>query len=187
MTRRFLDRYHAGEVSADQIHECIQAWHADHAHVQLHVYLGLTWLEFRTWLKEDWLPQADEHAEERGDAIWVTGPSPDDESLLRVHPPMRCRPACPIHWPSDHPLADAPLHWDDAEGVLRRSCRHGLLHPDPDDQQVRLHPQLLEHDCDGCCTAAVIDGDYLEPDEPVSDLLRAFNTATERGITERPR
>lgn len=184
-TLRFLDLYHADKASAADIDTYIEAWHADNAHVQLHVFLGLTWAEFRTWLCDRWLPTAAEHAAERTDAVWL-GDDDEEGTLLRVHPPQNCRPPCPIHWPSDHPLAGARMWWS-TEGYLSRRCSHGVLHPDPDDQQIRLHPELSEHECDGCCTARVVDGDFCEDDEPLSEVLRAFGSAERRGITRRPR
>lgn len=159
---RFLDLYHAGLVTAEQIDDCIEQWHDAQTLVSLHVFLGMTWGEYRTWLTEHWLPSADEHAAETSDALWESYLD-GEAQLLRVHPPMRCRPPCPIHWPSGHPLAGAPVWWDNAVGVLRRRCPHDRYHPDPDDQQVRLHPELAEHDCDGCCTARVVEGDFSEP------------------------
>lgn len=180
MTRppRFVDLYHAGQVAAGEIDDFVEAWHIDHKHVQVHVYLGLTWAEYRTWLLDGWLPDAAEHAQERSDAIWV---GPDDERgfLLRTHPPAPCRPPCPIHWPTEHPLVDAPLYWDAQQRYLLRICAHGQLHPDPDDQQVRLHADLREHDCDGCCTAAVVDGQALEVD-PLGPLLEGYGAAAQR-------
>lgn len=172
-TRRFLDLYHAGEVTQDEIEGYIEAWHLGNSHVQLHVFLGLTWGEFRTWLTDHWLPTVAEHAVERADAVRMGG---DDEEgyLLRVHPPQNCRPPCPVHWPSDHPLAGAQMWWTE-EGFLTRRCAHNLFHPDPDDQQVRLHPELNEHDCDGCCTARVVDGQSYEDDPPLNEVLCAFD------------
>lgn len=169
-TPRFLDLYHAGQVAMGEIDDYIEAWHAGNTHVQLHVFLGLTWAEYRTWLCEHWLPTVEEHARESSDAVWMGG---DDEQgyLFRVHPPRNCRPPCPIHWPSDHPLAGASMWWDESEGFLSRLCTHEIFHPDPDDQQIRLHPELREHECDGCCTARVVDGDCYAP----------------RSITRRPR
>jgi hypothetical protein len=187
-TLRFLDLFHAGTVTADEIDAYITAWHDDRANVPVHVYLGLTWAEYRTWLCERWLPTPAEHAAEREDAVWIGG---DDEKgfLLRVHPPANCRPVCPIHWPSNHPLAGAPLWWDHDQGFMSRCCSHGIAHPDPDDQQVRLHPELRDHDgCDGCCTAVVLDGMLLHDDsEPDTDLLRAIGRTARHDATRRPR
>jgi hypothetical protein len=149
-TPRFLDLYYAGEVPLGEIDDYIEAWHASDHHVQLHVFLGLTWAEFRTWLREHWLPTAAEHAAESVDAVWMGLDDPQGY-LFRVHPPQHCQPPCPIHWPSDHALAGAPMWWDAERGLLERSCQHLVFHPDPDDRRVRRHPELRDHPCDGCC------------------------------------
>jgi hypothetical protein len=184
---RFLDLYHAGRAGPDEIDKYIAMWHRADQQVQLHVFLGLTWLEYRTWLTEGWLPTAQEHAAERVDAVWL-GLDDEQAHLLRVHPPQRCRPPCPIHWPSDHLLAGAPMCWNEGAGFLSRTCRHQIPHPDPDDQQVRLHEELREHPCDGCCRPhTFLEGEFYEDDEPVAEVVHAFDTAAHRGITRRPR
>lgn len=185
-TSRFLDLYHAGAVAPGEIDDYIDAWRAGRCNVQVHVYLGMTWAEYRTWLTDGFLPTAIEHAHERADAIWV---GPDDERgfRLRVHPPAACRPPCPVHWPSDHPLAGAPLYWDAGQRYLLRICKHAMPHPDPDDQQVRLHAELQAHECDGCCRKrASLEGEFYEDYEPAADVIRGFDRAQERGITRRP-
>lgn len=184
-TPRFLDLYHAGEVAPAEIDDHIDAWHVLPRRVQLHVHLGMTWAEYRTWVQDGWLPTAEQHAAERADVLW-TGPGSGD--LLRVHPPARCRPACPVHWPSDHPQAEWPLGWRADIGIITRLCPHDKHHPDPDDQQVRLHPELAEHTCDGCCMPT-IEGE-CEDDEPAVDILAAYaraEIAGRTGRTERPR
>lgn len=187
-TPRFLDLLHAGEVTPEQIDDFIEVWHTENPPVQLHVFLGMTWLEYRSWAKECWLPTAAEHALERADVLWSRTPGVEEPELIRVHSPVRCRPPCPVHWPSEHPLAAAAMHWDAEQGIIQRICDHELLHPDPDDQQVRLHEELRDHRCDGCCSpAAFIDGEFYEQDEPLPEVLRAFSSATRRGITRRPR
>jgi hypothetical protein len=182
---RFLDLYHAGLLTAEQIEDYIDEWHTENPPVPLHVFLGMTWPEYRTWVIDRWLPTAEEHAQERADAVWTTD-ADGEGHILRVHPPLRCRPPCPAHWPSNHPLMAAPMWWDGPLGVMFRRCSHNELHPDPDDQQVRLHPELAEHHCDGCCTACVVDGEFFEPDEPLEAVVQAFDAATERGIIRRP-
>lgn len=169
---RFLDLYHAKLVTAEQIDDYIDEWHEVPTHVQLHVYLGMTWGEYRTWARERWLPTAAEHAQETCDTMWTTGSVGEEPQMLRVHPPMRCRPPCPVHWPTDHPLADAPMSWDRILGMAFRRCPHDQPHPDPDDQQVRLHPELAEHDCDGCCTASVIDGELASEKRVIGSTRR---------------
>jgi hypothetical protein len=184
-TPRFLDLYHAGEAAAGEINDYIDAWTLSPSTVALHVYLGMTWAEFQEWRQTGLLPTAAVHSLEHSDLAWV-----GDEvqgHWLRVHPPMRCRPACPIHWPSKHPLAGAPLAWDQDAGVINRTCGHGVDHPDPDDQQVRLHPDLGEHDgCDGCCTAATIPGELATPGGAVTAALRELQATLRRSIPGRP-
>lgn len=158
---RFLDLYHLGQVGPEAIDDYIEQWHTGMCsghdrHVQLHVFLGLTWYEYARWGAANELPTAEEHRQTRADAVEMQVDG--HKMMVRVHPPSRCRAPCPIHYPSDHPLAGAPMWWDPLEGIMMRICPHDLDHPDPDDQQVRLHPDLNGHRCDGCCTAVVIDG-----------------------------
>lgn len=184
---RFLDLYHAGKVAAGDIDSYIEQWHEGSSHVSLHVHLGLTWAEYGTWAATETLPTEVGHSiQGRQDVVFAvfTGDEPGNTTLLRTHGPLRCRPACPIHWPSDHPRAAWPLGWDAARGIVTRVCRHGEHHPDPDDQQVRLHSDLAEHSCDGCCRPTM-DGDFYEEDEPVEQLLTAFERGR-KGITARP-
>jgi hypothetical protein len=154
---RFLDMYHAGVMQADEIDDFIDEWHQGGSRVALHVHLGMSWGEYTRWATDNVLPTEQEHALlARQDVVFV-GP-PEDRQPLHVHGPLRCRPVCPIHWPSDHAMADWPLQWFEDVGVIMRLCHHGFGHPDPDDQQVRLHPELARHDCDGCCRPT-IDGE----------------------------
>lgn len=164
-TPRFLDLYHADEVPAQDIDHYIAAWHTAHVppadqRVSLHVCLGLSWQEYQIWGATGALPTLAEHAVlGRADEVFV-GPA-EDRRPLRVHGPLRCRPVCPVHWPSDHPTASWPLQWYEDLGIMARLCVHDVGHPDPDDQQVRLHPELAEHDCDGCCRPT-IDGELAQ-------------------------
>lgn len=138
--KRFLDLYHDGEVSAAEIDDYIDRWHDAPPGlerplefcVDLHVYLGMTWDEWVAWNGGE-------------------GELPEREG--------RCRPACPIHWPTEHAGTRWPHGWRPDEGIMTRICPHGCHHPDPDDQQVRLHPDLSEHACDGCCKPT-IDGEF---------------------------
>lgn len=163
---RFLDLYHAGLVPAAAVDDYIADWHDGPEPVSLHVFLGMTWTEYGHWAATGQLPTEAEHcAVPQSDLIFVryagdTRAGRDDLTQLRVHGPIRCRPACPIHWPSDHPQVYWPLGWDDELGVMTRVCAHMRHHPDPDDQQVRLHPELAEHPCDGCCLPTV-DGEVV--------------------------
>lgn len=95
-----------------------------------------------------------------------------DGTMLQTHPADRCEGGyCVIHNPSDHPLKDAPLHWDDTLRRTDRVCKHDQHHPDPDHLAHVLNEHgLFEwivhryHDCDGCCKA--------EPTGPAVDFLR---------------
>lgn len=169
--QRFLDLYHAGLARAEEVYDYNRRWHgagggpklAVDRHVSLHVYLGLTWWEFSRWATDGTLPTEEEHLRApQQDVVFIAGPG--DRSALHIHGPSRCRPPCPVHWPNDHPQADWPLGWDPAAGIMVRMCTHMRPHPDPDDQQVRLHPELAAHDCCGCC-APTIDG-ALADDRP---------------------
>jgi hypothetical protein len=172
---RFLQKYLCGQADADDIDAFIARWHAAEctgadAHVELHVYLGMTWREYTRWASRRVLPTALEHRQARADATEMTVNG--RAVMVLVHPPHRCRRPCPVHWPTDHPLADAPKWWDPLEGIMMRTCMHGVEHPDPDDQQVRLHPQLNRHHCDGCCTAVVLEGDLVAPSPAALDAYR---------------
>lgn len=160
---RFLDLYHAGELPADAIEDYIADWGDDNAHVPLHVFLGMTWPEFRWWGESGQLPtEAEHHAVPNSDMVFVAfaGDLAQDLTPLRVHTPIRCRPACPIHWPSEHRMAGWRAGWDAERGIMTRLCTHDMHHPDPDDQQVRLHAELAGHVCDGCCLPT-IDGEVV--------------------------
>lgn len=87
--------------------------------------------------------------------------------VLRHHDIEACQGqvGCPMHNPSDHPLAWKPMAWDSACRIVRRRCEHDLWHPDVDSinymerrameiqsQTMQVMGQLLKaHDCDGCC------------------------------------
>jgi hypothetical protein len=98
--------------------------------------------------------------------------SQTDGTVLRTHPAGRCSgDHCVIHNPSEHPLKDAPIHWDDSLHRTDRVCGHGQHHPDPDHLAHVMKTRGLlvwilhrYHDCDGCCTAT--------PTGPAVDLLR---------------
>lgn len=80
---------------------------------------------------------------------WISGTG----QTLQVHAKDRCddATACPVHAPTDHPLADRPTHWDGSRGVMQRVCVHGHKHPDPDDRKIIANWALRSHQCDGCC------------------------------------
>lgn len=78
--------------------------------------------------------------------------------LGNVHDREDCSGACSIHSPSDHHMADWPLHWRDDRKLMERICPHGVGHPDPD--HIAYTKQLrgstaasveATHGCDGCC------------------------------------
>lgn len=185
-TPRFLDLYHAGEVADGEINDYIDAWHARDSNVQLHVHLGMTWTEYQQWCALAELPSEAEHLRVPQVDHVLVGPC-GKQTAMCVHGPSRCRPACPVHWPSDHPQAGWPLGWLEDVGVMTRLCRHDRHHPDPDDQQVRLHPELAEHDCCGCCMIT-IEGEY-EDDRPAPEIqsdLRHARKAIAARRSEKP-
>lgn len=63
---------------------------------------------------------------------------------------------CALHNPSDHPLKDAPMVFRmDRQGLIERTCEHGVGHPDPDSVSHFKRNGDLEqgvHGCDGCCS-----------------------------------
>lgn len=180
---RFLDLYHARLIPSSAIDDYIADWHDGTEPVSLHVFLGMTWSEYQRWAAIGRLPsEVEHHRVPQQDAVLIS--SGGDTRPMLVHGPIRCRPACPIHWPSDHPQVRWPIDWDEEKGVITRLCAHGCAHPDPDDQQVRLHPELAKHDCDGCCRPTV-DGEFFEPDEPRDELPAAYDYAP-KGIARRP-
>lgn len=83
----------------------------------------------------------------------------DTGQTLYVHPWMACIGPCPVHNPSQHPLARAPRYWRGDRGIMERICDHGVGHPDPDDERIILQEDSGVHGCCGCCRK--------EPDEPV--------------------
>ena len=74
---------------------------------------------------------------------------------LHTHHAADCQPPCCIHAPSDHPLADAPLHWRHDRRIFERICAHGIGHPDPDDRARNRGDGV--HGCDGCCWIELLD------------------------------
>jgi hypothetical protein len=60
---------------------------------------------------------------------------------------------CPLHAPSAHPLAQAPMRLVMRSGLIERICPHRHVHPDPDSLRWLGRPHA--HRCDGCCVAAV--------------------------------
>lgn len=81
----------------------------------------------------------------------------DIGEVFVTHPVSDCTGRrCCIHYPSEHPLWRAPLHWRSDRQIMERICTHGIGHPDPDDMDYRSSIEefgLAEgvHGCDGCC------------------------------------
>jgi len=60
--------------------------------------------------------------------VWVLS---DGTALYNVHEGSACiGQGCAFHHPSDHPLKTAPIRW--AQGIVMRTCEHGVAHPDVD-------------------------------------------------------
>jgi hypothetical protein len=74
------------------------------------------------------------------------------ERVLLVHPKSKCKGNhCCIHNPSDHHMKEWPQNWMGDRGIMERICRHGIIHPDPDDPAFK-NPIEGVHGCDGCCS-----------------------------------
>ena len=81
---------------------------------------------------------------------------------LKTHGIYECEGRfCCVHNPSVHPLRESPRIWIIGQYQMKRICRHGAYHPDPDDMAFKrdilgwseefLAPHE-KHDCDFCCT-----------------------------------
>lgn len=63
---------------------------------------------------------------------------------------------CPFHAPSLHPMIEEPMLLRET-GLIERTCRHGVGHPDPDsaawmDRRYGHRAGTWStHGCDGCC------------------------------------
>lgn len=59
---------------------------------------------------------------------------------------------CPAHNQSRHHMLGWPQFHGKAMNLTVRECRHGRLHPDPDDPRWS-RPDAAAHaaECDGCC------------------------------------
>lgn len=90
---------------------------------------------------------------------------------MRVHDESTCKPPCPFHSPSDHPLKDAPMHIRvDKDFLVERICPHGIGHDDPDSvayMQEQGFSWAGVHGCDGCCTST-----NKQLDLPVDSMKR---------------
>jgi len=84
--------------------------------------------------------------------VWVTGTG---EVITNVHDPELCEGrGCVVHHPSDHHMKDWPTHWRGDRRIVERICKHGVGHPDPDDQEYLAsigREGEGVHGCDGCC------------------------------------
>ena len=47
----FVEKVRAGEEDPERIHDYISNWHASKPTEPLHVYLGLTWKEYKKWVE----------------------------------------------------------------------------------------------------------------------------------------
>lgn len=49
----FVDAYLAGKASLDDVDDWVSRWHIDDSiDADLHVYLGMTWDEYRAWVQD---------------------------------------------------------------------------------------------------------------------------------------
>ena len=96
---------------------------------------------------------------ERHPEIPIVGAHGPVAGVLVTHDSTECALAyCCIHKPSGHPLASAPLRWQNDLRFMERVCAHGIGHPDPDslDYINALFGEMAAafvstHRCDGCC------------------------------------
>lgn len=91
---------------------------------------------------------------------------------IRHHTKAQCDGLpCPFHGPSLHPMVEEPMLLR-ASGLIERTCRHGVGHPDPDSaawlNRVSGQDSWGVHGCDGCCSKLVASGRGV-PDD-LSDL-----------------
>lgn len=72
--------------------------------------------------------------------------------LLRTHTENRCQgQVCCVHNPTDHHMVSWEQEWSPRQEMMYRICDHEMIHPDPDDLQVRNLMGMVSHPCDGCC------------------------------------
>lgn len=72
------------------------------------------------------------------------------EILYNVHKPEKCKGTpCAIHGASDHPLAEKPRSW--VNGLIYRTCDHGVAHPDFDSLAARLDASGWVYEQHQCC------------------------------------
>lgn len=77
------------------------------------------------------------------------------ELLAHVHSEDKCNGRrCPIHNLTDHSMRAFPQHFRLDNGLMERTCPHGIGHPDPDALPYFEERGLRGfdiHGCDGCC------------------------------------
>lgn len=93
-----------------------------------------------------------------------------DGRCLHVHPPISCAfdEVCAVHKPSEHDQREWPIDWQN--GILVRSCGHGIWHPDPDALAYAVSQGAewrAEHECDGCCDRRVEPASGTRPTKTV--------------------
>lgn len=82
---------------------------------------------------------------------------------ILTHPPEDCEgQACCVHSPSAHHMHAWIQEWRTDRGLMERTCRHGIGHPDPDHIAFVLsrYGAVVSamqgvHGCDGCCRVPV--------------------------------
>jgi hypothetical protein len=75
-----------------------------------------------------------------------------------THAPDQCAgEVCCIHNRSDHVMRSLPQHFRWDRGIMERTCKHGVGHPDPDQEFFfeKFYGEEASaqwvHGCDGCC------------------------------------
>lgn len=81
--------------------------------------------------------------------------------LNNVHPISACAgQRCPLHRRTDHKMRSFPQWFRSDNGLMERTCPHGIGHPDPDGLEFFVNRGIrgMEvHGCDGCCAGAYDD------------------------------
>lgn len=76
--------------------------------------------------------------------------------LTNVHPKSQScvDEPCSIHNLTEHSMREFPQHFRMDNGLMERTCPHGIGHPDPDCLpffRARGMDYMEVHGCDGCC------------------------------------
>lgn len=79
-----------------------------------------------------------------------------DIAIGNTHSPRMCeaQPGCPIHKLTSHHMRSWPQWFREDNGLMERTCEHGIGHPDPDGLHYFLSLGMTYmgvHGCDGCC------------------------------------